>query len=214
MKIWTLVFLLLVLGLSMSGCTKNDPLDNVSGLDNILEKGKLRDSSLVSDVTSEVEIPSEENLAEEKDKAETLKTNIKINDQLFEGTGQKNQAVPTIPPTMKPLTTVGKLIIQDIVIGKGKEASEGAVLTVHYDGTLTNGVKFDSSIDRGQPFNFKLGQGEVIKGWDQGLLGMKEGGKRMLTIPADMAYGNQVRGNIPAGATLVFEIELLKVQEE
>ena len=104
------------------------------------------------------------------------------------------------------------LEIQDIKVGTGAEAKAGQNVTVHYVGTLTNGNKFDSSRDRNEGFKFKLGAGQVIKGWDQGVAGMKVGGLRKLTIPSDLAYG--ARGFppvIPANATLVFEVELLSV---
>ena len=100
----------------------------------------------------------------------------------------------------------------DLVVGTGAEATSGKRVTVHYVGTLTNGSKFDSSRDRDEPFDFVLGRGQVIKGWDQGVLGMREGGKRKLVIPADMGYGK--RGFppvIPPDSTLVFEVELLSV---
>jgi FKBP-type peptidyl-prolyl cis-trans isomerase FkpA len=105
------------------------------------------------------------------------------------------------------------LEIVDLVVGQGEEAKAGKRVSVHYTGTLTNGKKFDSSLDRGKPFGFTLGAGEVIKGWDQGVAGMKVGGKRKLTIPADLAYGNRAVGGdlIPANSTLVFEVELLGV---
>ena len=104
------------------------------------------------------------------------------------------------------------LEITDIVVGTGAEAVAGKRIQVHYTGTLTNGSKFDSSVDRGQPFRFNLGAGEVIRGWDEGFAGMKVGGKRKLVIPPEMGYG--ARGYppvIPANATLVFEVELLGV---
>lgn len=101
---------------------------------------------------------------------------------------------------------------EDLQIGDGPEAVAGKGVSVHYTGTLTNGSKFDSSLDRGQPFDFTLGGGQVIRGWDEGVVGMKVGGKRKLTIPPEMAYGDRGFGNIiPPGSTLVFEIELLAV---
>jgi FKBP-type peptidyl-prolyl cis-trans isomerase FkpA len=102
---------------------------------------------------------------------------------------------------------------EDLLVGNGDEAKAGQTVSVHYTGTLTDGSKFDSSIDRGKPFEFQLGAGRVIKGWDQGVVGMKVGGKRKLTIPSDLAYG--ARGFppvIPPDSTLVFEIELLGVR--
>ena len=105
------------------------------------------------------------------------------------------------------------LQITDEIAGTGAEAKAGNLVTVNYIGTLTNGGKFDSSYDRNQPFSFTLGAGEVIKGWDEGVLGMKVGGKRKLVIPPSLAYGSQEVGNglIPANSTLIFEIELLEV---
>lgn len=103
--------------------------------------------------------------------------------------------------------------IEDKVVGSGDAAASGQSVTVHYTGKLVDGKKFDSSVDRGQPFTFVLGSGMVIRGWDVGVEGMKPGGKRILTIPADKAYGDRDVGNglIPAGSTLVFEVDLIKV---
>ncbi len=98
----------------------------------------------------------------------------------------------------------------DLVVGTGAEAKPGQRVTVHYTGWLTSGKEFDSSKGRNEPFAFTLGAGQVIKGWDQGVVGMKEGGVRRLTIPPELAYGSRRVGPIPAGSTLVFEVELLK----
>lgn len=104
------------------------------------------------------------------------------------------------------------LQIDDIKVGTGPEAKAGQKVTVHYVGTLTDGSKFDSSRDRGQGFDFKLGAGQVIKGWDQGVAGMKVGGVRKLTIPPELGYGaGGYPPVIPPNSTLVFEVELLKV---
>lgn len=109
--------------------------------------------------------------------------------------------------------TVTELKIEDIKVGDGAVATSGKVVSVHYTGTLTDGTKFDSSKDRGTPFEFSLGAGQVIAGWDKGVVGMKVGGVRKLTIPSDMAYGpNGIPGVIPGGATLIFEVELLGVK--
>ncbi|MBL8917665.1 MAG: FKBP-type peptidyl-prolyl cis-trans isomerase [Myxococcaceae bacterium] len=104
------------------------------------------------------------------------------------------------------------LQIEDLKLGTGAEAVPGKTVTVHYVGTLTNGAKFDSSRDRGQGFSFALGAGQVIKGWDQGVAGMKIGGLRKLTIPPELGYGaGGFPPVIPPNSTLVFEVELLKV---
>ena len=106
------------------------------------------------------------------------------------------------------------LIIEDITTGQSKEAEKGKEITVHYTGWLQDGTKFDSSLDRRQPLTIVLGAGQVIQGWDEGFSGMKEGGKRKLTIPPEMGYGARGAGGvIPPNATLVFEVELLKVYE-
>lgn len=104
-----------------------------------------------------------------------------------------------------------QLVAEDLVVGTGATAVAGDTVTVHYVGTFTNGAKFDSSYDRGQPFSFRLGAGQVIAGWDQGLTGMKVGGRRRLVIPPALAYGSSGWGSIPPNATLVFEVELLAI---
>jgi FKBP-type peptidyl-prolyl cis-trans isomerase len=105
-----------------------------------------------------------------------------------------------------------ELLIEDLKLGTGAEAKAGNQVSVHYVGTLTNGTKFDSSRDRGKHFEFKLGAGQVIKGWDQGVVGMKVGGLRKLTIPPSLGYGARGAGGvIPPNATLIFEVELLGV---
>ncbi|MBI3965396.1 MAG: FKBP-type peptidyl-prolyl cis-trans isomerase [Chloroflexi bacterium] len=109
--------------------------------------------------------------------------------------------------------TPSGLEYEDVVVGTGEEARAGRTVSVHYTGRLTNGTKFDSSVDRGQPFEFPLGAGRVIRGWDEGVAGMKVGGKRKLTIPPDLGYGARGAGNvIPPNATLVFDVELLAVR--
>lgn len=106
----------------------------------------------------------------------------------------------------------GELVIEILLEGAGEEAKPGNRVTVHYTGTFEDGKKFDSSVDRGQPFEFILGAGMVIKGWDLGVAGMKTGEKRKLTIPYALGYGEGGYGPIPAKATLIFEVELLKVK--
>ena len=104
------------------------------------------------------------------------------------------------------------LQIEELKAGTGDEATTGKTVDVHYTGWLTNGTKFDSSVDRGRPFSFPLGAGRVIKGWDEGVQGMKVGGARTLTIPSELGYGARGAGGaIPPNATLIFEVELLGV---
>ena len=113
----------------------------------------------------------------------------------------------------EPVTQENGLQIETLVEGTGEEAKNGDDLSMHYTGWLTDGTKFDSSVDRGAPFSFVLGQGRVIQGWEQGVLGMKIGEKRKLTIPSELGYGADGAGaSIPPNATLVFEIELLEIK--
>jgi peptidylprolyl isomerase len=114
-------------------------------------------------------------------------------------------------PTAAAPTGGGSLVTLDLVVGTGATAVAGDTVTVNYVGTLTNGTKFDSSYDRGQPYTFLLGVGRVIAGWDQGVAGMKVGGKRRLTIPPSLGYGNQAVGSIPPNSTLIFDVELLSI---
>lgn len=104
------------------------------------------------------------------------------------------------------------MVIEDVKVGDGETVKEGDEVKVHYIGTLQNGTEFDNSKKRGEPFTFTVGAGEVIKGWDEGLVGMKVGGQRILVIPPDKAYGERGIGPIPGNATLVFAIELLGIE--
>jgi len=127
----------------------------------------------------------------------------------------KDQPSANVNTAMNALTpTEAQLQKEDITVGTGDVAEPGDKVTVNYVGTLTDGAKFDSSYDRKQPFSFTLGAGDVIKGWDLGVVGMKVGGKRKLTIPPSLGYGEQGAGStIPPNSTLIFTIELLKVEK-
>ena len=116
-------------------------------------------------------------------------------------------------PEPQEVTNPSGLKYTDLQQGDGREAKSGDTVDVHYTGWLENGTKFDSSRDRGKPFSFHLGAGQVIRGWDEGVAGMKIGGKRKLIIPADLGYGARGAGGvIPPNATLIFEVELLGVR--
>lgn len=105
------------------------------------------------------------------------------------------------------------LVIEDVKIGDGQEVEKFNIVTVNYTGLLEDGTKFDSSLNPGRsPFRFTVGAGQVIKGWDEGLMGMKIGGKRKLTIPPELGYGSRDNGPIPANSTLIFEIDLLGIE--
>lgn len=127
--------------------------------------------------------------------------------------GEPNgQAQEPVPPARQE-QSMTQLQMTDEVVGTGAEAVPGKIAVVHYTGTLADGTKFDSSLDRGTPFEFTLGAGQVIRGWDEGVKGMKVGGTRTLTIPPELGYGQGgVPGVIPANATLTFKVELLGVK--
>jgi len=139
---------------------------------------------------------------------------------VFNGMSLFTQLIPTTEATTNQtaqttMPSVTELQVTDKIIGTGAAAAAGNRVTVQYVGSLTDGTVFDASANRGTDgFTFNLGKGEVIQGWDQGVVGMKVGGKRHLVIPASLAYGDRAVGNvIPANSTLVFEVELLKVQK-
>jgi FKBP-type peptidyl-prolyl cis-trans isomerase FkpA len=132
-----------------------------------------------------------------------------------EGQTEERAKSPDMPTESSApvVTTEGGVQVQDIKEGTGDMAEAGKSVSVHYTGWLIDGKKFDSSIDRNSPFSFKLGTGQVIKGWDEGVAGMKVGGIRKLTIPPDMGYGDKgAGGRIPPGATLIFQVDLLEVK--
>lgn len=128
-------------------------------------------------------------------------------------TPEKEPSAKAAVAASRTVTTPSGLKYADLVVGTGPMPKVGNTVTVHYTGWLTNGKKFDSSIDGNQPFNFVLGRGQVIKGWDEGVASMRLGGKRKMTIPPALAYGARgYPGVIPPNATLVFEVRLLKIK--
>lgn len=144
----------------------------------------------------------------------------------FSNQTKKNQEIQISPtptnviinsptPSSKPdnfVTMSDGLKIEDIIVGSSGEVKSGDTVTVNYVGTLLDGTKFDSSYDRNMPFTTQIGVGQVIKGWDEGIIGMRIGGKRKLIIPPSLGYGNQPMGSIPPNSTLIFEVELLSVK--
>lgn len=119
----------------------------------------------------------------------------------------------TVSCSKEKQTMSNGLVIEDIKIGEGQEVEKFNIVTVNYTGLLEDGTKFDSSLNPGRtPFRFTVGAGQVIKGWDEGLMGMKVGGKRKLTIPPELGYGSRDNGPIPANSTLIFEIDLLGIE--
>lgn len=131
----------------------------------------------------------------------------------LDNTNNQIQVENQMTSSANVVTTASGLQYEDLSVGSGTSPQPGQRVTVHYTGWLTNGTKFDSSVDRGSPFQFVIGTGQVIKGWDEGVASMKVGGKRKLTIPAELGYGQRGAGDlIPPGATLVFEVDLLGVQ--
>lgn len=125
----------------------------------------------------------------------------------------KDDKTGTLLAQNNVVKTPSGLQYEDMVVGKGVSPRQGQTVVVHYTGTFTNGQKFDSSRDRGQPFTFPLGAGRVIKGWDEGVASMKVGGRRKLTVPPHLAYGERGMGNvIPPNSTLLFDVELLGIQ--
>lgn len=124
-----------------------------------------------------------------------------------------SNAKPDSKPDTKPMQKFTELKVEDILVGTGVEVKSGDTVVMHYTGTLVDGTKFDSSVDRGQPFETQIGVGRVIKGWDQGVPGMKVGGKRKLFIPSALAYGERGAGGvIGPNADLIFEVELLGIK--
>src|SRR3984957_9325274 len=128
----------------------------------------------------------------------------------FNGT---SDTTASVPPTSQPQAqNAEKLQIIDEKIGSGSAVKKGDSVEINYVGTLANGTKFDASADHGGPFTTQIGVGQVIKGWDEGIIGMKVGGKRKLTIPPSLGYGDQAEGSIPANSTLIFQVEVVGIK--
>lgn len=142
--------------------------------------------------------------------ADTQAASIVVSDEDGDSSRALSQSLAS---SMNASGEVEKLIIDDVLEGEGNEVKKGDTVIVNYIGTLQNGQQFDNSYVKGTPFTFTVGGNEVIKGLDEGIIGMKEDGQRILVIPASLAYGNKVMGPIPANATLVFSVELIEIKE-
>lgn len=128
------------------------------------------------------------------------------------GGGPASNTITADTPNGATPTAAENVKIEDIEEGTGPEVKSGDTVVMHYTGTLTDGTKFDSSVDRNEPFETQIGVGQVIQGWDLGVVGMKVGGKRKLTIPPSLGYGAQATGSIPANSILIFDLELLEIK--
>jgi peptidylprolyl isomerase len=132
---------------------------------------------------------------------------------IFGLNGSSSTPQSSAQPTPQTVTSsTDKLQIQDEKIGTGAAVKKGDTVQINYVGTLANGTKFDASADHGGPFTTQIGVGQVIKGWDEGIIGMKVGGKRKLTIPPSLGYGDQATGSIPANSTLIFQVQLVGIK--
>ncbi len=182
--------------------------------------GCSKEESATEEVTTGAEAPATDGEAE----APATETNYDAQTPAADGaaTPAADAATPAAAPAEAAApaaaapaaeqTTPGGTKYVDEQVGTGDVAEVGKTVVVHYTGTLTDGKKFDSSLDRNQPFEFQLGAGNVIKGWEEGIAGMKVGGRRKLTIPPDQGYGSQDMGVIPPNSTLLFDVELLAIK--
>lgn len=151
------------------------------------------------------------------DSAGTAVSSVEGNSEVASVIAAENQSedealVNTLVESMNAVGDLTNIVVDDVVEGEGEAVKAGDTVSVHYIGTLQNGQQFDNSYVKGTPYTFTVGKGDVIKGWDQGLVGMKEGGQRILVIPPEYAYGEKGMYPIPAHATLVFSVELIEIK--
>lgn len=205
---------ILVSCLLVAGISADDPVQRDSAKVKVVEVKKIEGDTLEKKTVEvkKIEADSLEKIIETKRiKADSLETEaVKVEKPVIK---EKSTAVKE-KVEAKEITTESGLKYIDLKAGTGKSPQKGDVVVVHYTGTLTNGKKFDSSVDRGKPYEFKIGVGQVIKGWDEGVMSMKVGGKRKLIIPPELGYGARGAGGIiPPNATLIFDVELLDIKE-
>lgn len=198
------------------------PTEEASAADSSNEEERA-DEAASEEETAEESAPSEEEaLSESESEAVATAAAVAVEESTSNteenvtgGAGAIDESeVPELPVLGDDaVTSESGLQYEDVVLGEGEEAVDSDIVSVHYTGYLEDGTVFDSSLPRGTPFDVSLGLGQVIKGWDEGLLGMKIGGERILVIPPELAYGDQSRGNIPANSTLTFSVEVLDIQK-
>lgn len=198
------------------------PTEEASAADSSYDENEeeTAEEAASEEETAEESAPSEEEASEESEAVATEapvaeESTANTEESVTGGAGAIDESqVPELPVLGdEAVTTESGLQYEDVVLGEGQEAVNNDIVSVHYTGYLDDGTVFDSSLPRGTPFDVSLGLGQVIKGWDEGLLGMKIGGQRVLVIPAELAYGEQSRGNIPANSTLTFSVEMLDIQK-
>jgi len=206
--------IIILIAIMLSSCSLKVDTDSI---DKTIESSKaLGNVNMVNDITK----PGQNQNQNNKEEINDVKLGVDEQQLMDEDKQQKNAintSKPKLSPTMKSNTQdreTTTLQVEDIQIGTGVEATSGKQVAVHYVGKLVNGKEFDNSYKRGDPITFTLGSGQVIKGWDIGIEGMKVGGQRHLLIPPDLAYGDNPRDPsvIPPGSTLIFDVQLVDVR--